>query len=37
MLNRNLCPNDHDAELVPTRATAGGHEIQQGPDGREYL
>ncbi|CAD6583281.1 MAG: hypothetical protein ASARMPREDX12_001219 [Alectoria sarmentosa] len=31
---KNLCPNNHDAELVPTWATAGGHKIQQGPDGR---
>lgn len=37
MLHRKLCPNNHDVGLVSARRIAGGHKIQQGSDGREYL
>lgn len=37
MLHRKLRRNNHDVRLVPSRATAGGYEIQQGGDGREHL
>lgn len=37
MLYRKLRPHYHDARLVPTRGIAGGHKVQQGPDGREHL
>lgn len=36
-LSRKLCHNDHDARLVPSRAAAGGYEIQHCADGREHL
>ena len=36
-LDRNMCPNDHDAGVVQSRAIAHGHKIQQGPNGRKQL
>lgn len=37
MVCRKLRRDNHDARLVQFRATARGHEIQQGEDGCEYL
>lgn len=37
ILDRELCLDDYDAGLVPARATADGHKIQQGANGRQHL
>lgn len=34
---RKLCFDDNDVRMVPLRATAGGHGIHRGEEGREHL
>ena len=36
-LDRNMCPDDYDAGMVPSRAIAHEHKIQQGRNRRKQL